>query len=81
MAQQQGKEKPERVSEKKKKQRMKINIITLFPDFFKSPLETGVLGRALQTGLISICLQTPETLLKTNIRVWMRVPSAVGTAW
>ncbi len=39
---------------------MKINIITLFPDFFKSPLETGVLGRALHTGLISIGFTNPR---------------------
>lgn len=39
---------------------MKINIITLFPDFFKSPLEIGVLGRSLRAGLISIRFANPR---------------------
>ena len=39
---------------------MKINIITLFPDFFKSPLQTGVLGRAVQSGFLKIRFVNPR---------------------
>lgn len=33
---------------------MKIDIITIFPDFFTSPLKYGVLSRAIKKGLIEI---------------------------
>ena len=39
---------------------LKINIITLFPEFFNSPLETGVLGRAIQSGLLKIHFVNPR---------------------
>ena len=31
---------------------MKINIITIFPEFFQSALETSILGRAVRAGLV-----------------------------
>lgn len=37
-----------------------INIITLFPDFFDSPLQMGILGRALQNRLLSIRFINPR---------------------
>ncbi len=33
---------------------MKFKIATLFPDFFTSPLRTGLLGRAIGSGLIAV---------------------------
>ncbi len=33
---------------------MRIDIITIFPDFFTSPLKFGVLARAINKGIISI---------------------------
>ncbi len=33
---------------------MRISIITLFPGFFASPLEVGVVGRALEAGILEI---------------------------
>lgn len=33
---------------------MKIDIVTLFPDFFKSPLATSMIARACQQGLVEI---------------------------
>ncbi|MBN1881297.1 MAG: tRNA (guanosine(37)-N1)-methyltransferase TrmD [Deltaproteobacteria bacterium] len=33
---------------------MRIDIITLFPDFFVSPLKTGVLKRAIDAGIVYI---------------------------
>ncbi len=33
---------------------MKIDIITIFPEYFESPLKIGLLGKAIEKGLISI---------------------------
>ena len=33
---------------------MKIDVVTLFPDFFESPLKVSLLGRALQTGALDV---------------------------
>lgn len=33
---------------------MIFNIYTLFPEFFKTPLETGLLGKAIEAGILSI---------------------------
>jgi tRNA (guanine37-N1)-methyltransferase len=35
---------------------MKISIVTLFPDFFASPLTVSVVGRAQEAGLLEISL-------------------------
>lgn len=39
---------------------MQINIITLFPDFFTSPLKTSLLGRALQNQIAQVNLINPR---------------------
>lgn len=39
---------------------LKINIITLFPEFFSSPFSTGVLGRAIQSQLLKIHFVNPR---------------------
>ncbi|MCP4130303.1 MAG: tRNA (guanosine(37)-N1)-methyltransferase TrmD [bacterium] len=33
---------------------MKFKIITLFPDFFESPLKSGLLGKAIDSGIIEV---------------------------
>ena len=33
---------------------MKIDIITLFPEFFETPLKQSIIGRAIKDGLISV---------------------------
>jgi len=35
---------------------MQINIVTLFPEYFSSPLKTSLLGKAIQNGLLSVTL-------------------------
>ncbi len=35
---------------------MKFKIVTLFPDFFSSPLRSGLLGKAVESGVISITI-------------------------
>ena len=32
---------------------MKFNILTLFPDFFESPLKSGLLGKAIESKILS----------------------------
>jgi len=48
---------------------MNIDIITLFPAFFDSPLQAGVLGRALEKQLFHITLH--------NLRDWAEPPHFV----
>ncbi|HBT04148.1 MAG TPA: tRNA (guanosine(37)-N1)-methyltransferase TrmD, partial [Thermodesulfobacterium commune] len=35
---------------------MQIDIITIFTEYFESPLKVGLLGKALQKGLLEINL-------------------------
>ncbi|MDE0518607.1 MAG: tRNA (guanosine(37)-N1)-methyltransferase TrmD [Bdellovibrionales bacterium] len=39
---------------------LKVNIVTLFPDFFSSPLKMGILGRAIQSKLLKIHFVNPR---------------------
>ncbi len=39
---------------------MRIDVITLFPDFFESPLQSGLLGRALAKQIAQINLINPR---------------------
>ncbi|MGF1492256.1 MAG: tRNA (guanosine(37)-N1)-methyltransferase TrmD [Microcoleaceae cyanobacterium] len=39
---------------------MRFDIITLFPDFFTTPLASGILGRALAKGIAEIHLTNPR---------------------
>ena len=33
---------------------MRINILTLFPEWFESPLDTALLGKAREAGLVGV---------------------------
>ncbi len=35
---------------------MRISIITLFPDYYRSPLEVSLIGRAIESGILDISL-------------------------
>ncbi|MEA5533999.1 tRNA (guanosine(37)-N1)-methyltransferase TrmD [Crocosphaera sp. XPORK-15E] len=39
---------------------MKIDVITLFPDFFTSPLASGLLGKALEKNIATVNLVNPR---------------------
>ena len=39
---------------------MKIDIVTLFPDFFSSPLNTSILARAAKSGLLDVTAHDPR---------------------
>lgn len=39
---------------------MRFDVITLFPDFFSSPLQSGLLGKALEKGIATVQLTNPR---------------------
>jgi tRNA (guanine37-N1)-methyltransferase len=39
---------------------MRFDIVTLFPDFFESPLSSGLIGRALSKGIAEVALTNPR---------------------
>ena len=39
---------------------MRFDIVTLFPDFFRSPLSSGLLGKALTRGIAQVQLINPR---------------------
>lgn len=47
---------------------MRIDIITLFPEFFASPLQTGLLGKALQQQIATVYLTNPRDLTQDKHR-------------
>ena len=47
---------------------MKFKIATLFPEFFTSPLETGLLGRAARSGIIAVELIDIRDFAEGNYR-------------
>src|SRR5580658_10753802 len=40
---------------------MKIDILTIFPDFFRGPLDYGIVRRARETGLVEIGIHDLRT--------------------
>ncbi len=40
---------------------MRFDIVTLFPEFFSSPLQSGLVGKALDAGIASVILTNPRT--------------------
>ena len=39
---------------------MRVNIVTLFPEFFTSPLETSLVGKAIDDGYLEVALHDPR---------------------
>ncbi|NJN86374.1 MAG: tRNA (guanosine(37)-N1)-methyltransferase TrmD [Leptolyngbyaceae cyanobacterium SL_7_1] len=39
---------------------MQLDIVTLFPDFFTSPLNSGLIGKALMKGIAAVALTNPR---------------------
>lgn len=39
---------------------MRFDIVTLFPDFFESPLQSGLIGKALSKGIAEVHLTNPR---------------------
>jgi tRNA (guanine37-N1)-methyltransferase len=47
---------------------MKIDILTIFPDFFRGPLDYGIVRRARETGLVEITIHDLRTFTKDKHR-------------
>src|SRR5437868_11052394 len=47
---------------------MKIDILTIFPDFFRGPLDYGIVRRARETGLVEINVHDLRTFTKDKHR-------------
>jgi tRNA (guanine37-N1)-methyltransferase len=45
-----------------------FNIVTLFPDFFSSPLRSGLLGKAIELGIIGVTLTDIRDFATDNYR-------------
>jgi tRNA (guanine37-N1)-methyltransferase len=39
---------------------LRFDVVTLFPDFFASPLQSGLLGKAIDRGIASVNLVNPR---------------------
>jgi tRNA G37 N-methylase TrmD len=60
---------------------MKIDILTIFPDFFRGPLDYGIVRRARETGLVEITFTICGRLRKTSTAPWMTARLAAARAW
>ncbi len=60
---------------------MKIDILTIFPDFFRGPLDFGIVRRARETGLVEVNIHDLRTLRKTSIAPWMTARLAAAREW
>src|SRR6202142_924370 len=47
---------------------MKIDILTIFPDFFRGPLDFGIVRRARETGLVEIGMHDLRNFTKDKHR-------------
>ena len=47
---------------------MKIDILTIFPDFFRGPLDFGILRRARETGLVEVSIHDLRAFTKDKHR-------------
>src|SRR5208283_466416 len=47
---------------------MKIDILTIFPDFFRGPLDYGIIRRAREAGLVEINIQDLRNFTKDKHR-------------
>ena len=47
---------------------MRVDIVTLFPDFFTSPLQTSLLGKALARGIATVHLTNPRDFARDKHR-------------
>ena len=47
---------------------MKVDILTIFPDFFRGPLDYGIVRRARETGLVEINIHDLRAFTKDKHR-------------
>ena len=47
---------------------MRVDVFTIFPDYFESPLRASLLGRARESGLLDVRLHDPRDFATGNHR-------------
>ena len=52
---------------------MKIDILTIFPDFFRGPLDFGIIRRARELGLVEISIHDLRNFTKDKHRTVVSV--------
>jgi tRNA (guanine37-N1)-methyltransferase len=60
---------------------MKFDVLTLFPDMFTSYLKEGILGRAIERGLVDVALLNIRDFAKGLTGPLMTVHTAAAKAW
>lgn len=60
---------------------MRIDVITLFPEFMAQSAALGVVGRAAERGLLDLHGWNPRDYAEGNYRRWTTVRSAAARAW
>ncbi len=58
---------------------MKISVVTLFPEFFSSPLDVSIVARAIEGGALAVstCASTGSAVIAR----WTMRRSAAGRGW
>lgn len=57
---------------------MRIDVVTLFPEFFTTPLSASLLGRAIERGICSVQLTNPRDFAADKYRTVDDVPYGGG---
>ena len=60
---------------------MKINIVTLFPEFFREPLRLSIPGRAAEAGLVEYRLVNLRDFTHDRHRRWTTTPTGAARGW
>ena len=60
---------------------MKIDILTIFPDFFRGPLDYGIVRRARESGLVEVEIRDLRAFTKDKHRTVDDRPFGGGEAW
>ena len=60
---------------------MRIDVLTLFPEFVEGCAGIGVIGRAQERGLLQVQTWNPRDYATDAIAAWTSVPSVVARVW
>ena len=60
---------------------MRIDIVTIFPEYFDSPLRVSLIGKAAARGDIEFAVHDLRSWPPTCTTAWMTCRSAAGRAW
>ncbi|MCZ7585044.1 MAG: hypothetical protein M5R36_17900 [Deltaproteobacteria bacterium] len=63
------------------KKRMRLGIVTLFPEFFETPLSVGVVGRGVREGLVGVETANPRGFAADKHKTVDDYAFGGGAAW